>query len=94
MLPILPLLLRRHFGIAVRELWAAVGGPALVGAPYGALLIWWAANYPPDGWIALAMQMAISALIFAALCWGLLLAPDDRAMWKLRLRLASGSGAA
>jgi O-antigen/teichoic acid export membrane protein len=94
MLPILPLLLCRHFGIAVRELWAAVLGPAVVGAPYGALLIWWAAKYPPGGWIALAMQMASSALIFAGLCWMLLLAPDDRAMWKLRLRLAGGWGAA
>jgi O-antigen/teichoic acid export membrane protein len=92
-LPILPLLLQKHFGIGVRELWVAVGGPVLVGAPYGALLMWWAGNHPPGGWIALGMEMGISALVFAGLCWAVLLEPDDRAMWKLRMRLASGTGA-
>lgn len=88
-MPYLPVLLRRHFGVPVGALLAAVGLPLLFGLPYGVTVMWLAAHYPPRNWLSLASQMAACAAVFAAACWLLLLTPDDRANWKLRLRLAS-----
>jgi O-antigen/teichoic acid export membrane protein len=92
-MPILPLLLKKHFGISLRQLAIAATTPMLLAIPYAAAVFWIAQHFPPLGWLGLVLHMSLTACVFAAMCWLLLLSADDRARWKLRLRLASGARA-
>jgi O-antigen/teichoic acid export membrane protein len=89
-LPCMPVLLRRHFHVPPGRLIAALGVPLAIAAPYGAMLMWIASHCPPLSWLALAAHMSAAALTFALICWTTLLTQDDRARWKLRIRLATG----
>lgn len=83
----LPLLLRTTFGVEPRELVKAVGGPLLVGVPYAAALHWLAWSHPPTSWPALFAAMGLVVAGFLAIAWMLLLTPEDRHLWRHRVRL-------
>jgi hypothetical protein len=89
-MPLLPLLLRRHFAVPVGKLIAAIAMPMMLGVPYALIVIWIATHHAPTRWISLATHMAASAGVFGIACWMLLLSADERRMWKDRLRLAAG----
>jgi O-antigen/teichoic acid export membrane protein len=90
-LPVLPILLRKHFGIPTSTLVAAVAWPVLLSVPYGVAVMWFSVRYPPMNFAMLAIDMSAAAAVFAGVCWVVVLSPTDRANWKLRLRLAAGS---
>jgi O-antigen/teichoic acid export membrane protein len=82
---VVPVLLRRSFGVSVRELTRAVGGPLAWGVPYGSALWWLASAHRPWGWLGLAAETGLSALGFLVLAWFVLLNPTDRDLWRRRL---------
>lgn len=83
-----PLLLKRSFGVPVRELLGALFWPLVIGAPYAAVVWWIAHNNRPWGWLGLAVEMAATAGAFLLLIWFALLDRNDRQLWSARLRAA------
>jgi O-antigen/teichoic acid export membrane protein len=87
----LPVQLHRTFGISARKLVAAVAKPVVLGVPYVIGLWLFERTHHPSGWIALAGEMLLAALLYLALAWWLVLTPDDRKMWRERTGLWKSS---
>ncbi|WGV29008.1 lipopolysaccharide biosynthesis protein [Halotia branconii] len=87
----LPLLMREVFGTSLRQLFLAVAQPLTVSLPYS-LCIWWIAkNHTPWGWLGLATEMILTALIYFALTWLLVLNESERKQWGNRLKMLYSS---
>lgn len=84
---VFPLHLRRTFGFSVRKLFAAVVKPVALGVPYVVGLWLFERLHAPDNWFELGGEMLVSALLYLALAWLLVLTPDDREMWRARIGL-------
>src|SRR5262249_16001655 len=82
----LPWLLKRHFGISLRALASAVTAPLAFGLPFWVCIWWLAQAYPPRSWLELAMQMAVSGLLFLTLAWLVIFKAEERAVWIVRFR--------
>jgi O-antigen/teichoic acid export membrane protein len=82
----LPLALRKVFGTSIRSLFVAAARPLMWGFPYSALLYAWARGHTPRGWIGLAFEMGVAALVFLGLAYRAVLAPEDRDAWTNRIR--------
>lgn len=89
-LPAMAVMLRKHFEIPISALLRSVGAPLSLGMPYGVVVLWIGQRFPPSGWLSLALHMACAASFFAGLSWLVLLSPQDRGRWLVRLRLALG----
>lgn len=84
-----PLLLRRHFGVPVGALARAVLTPVAWGAPVTAALWWLArAHEPPAGWLGLGAEMAGGVIVLLTLWWFLALTEAERDGFRERLRFA------
>jgi O-antigen/teichoic acid export membrane protein len=81
----LPLELRRTFGIKISGLIKAVFAPLGLAIPYGTGLWFFARWHAPRGWLDLAGAMLVSALTYLGLAWYLVLAREDREVWRRRL---------
>jgi O-antigen/teichoic acid export membrane protein len=82
-----PMLLKRLLDVPLRPLVQTLVIPIAMGVPYG-VTIWWVAHtYPPHGWLDLAVKMSSSALLYLAVAWLAIFSSDERAVWRLRLRL-------
>lgn len=83
----IPWLFQRNFGIPIWSLLKSIGKPFLVGIPYG-LIVWYAArNHTPWGWLGLAAEMAVSAILYLVVAWLLVLERSERKAWNGRLRM-------
>jgi O-antigen/teichoic acid export membrane protein len=91
---LLPLLLRKVFGISLRQLFQALARPLLLGLPYAGCVWWLAGAEAPRGWIALACEMTAAGTIYLVLAWWVVLGRSERAFWRDRVRLVLGLRAA
>ncbi|MDM9383273.1 lipopolysaccharide biosynthesis protein [Chlorogloeopsis sp. ULAP01] len=83
----LPLLMRKVFGTSLKQLFFAVAKPLAVGIPYG-LVVWCIArSHTPLGWLGLAAEMAVSAILYLVMAWLLVLNQTERSQWNNRLRM-------
>ncbi|MBD2214885.1 lipopolysaccharide biosynthesis protein [Nostoc linckia FACHB-104] len=83
----LPLLMQEVFHTSLRQLFLAVAQPLAVGIPYG-LLIWWIAkSHSPWGWLGLALEMGLAAIIYVFIAWLLVLNEFERQHWSDRLKI-------
>ena len=81
----LPKLLREYFGTSLQSLAWAVFKPLAWGIP-GTIGLWYMAHWmPPRGWIVLALEMGISALLFLVFAARVFFGPKERALWRLRI---------
>lgn len=80
----LPVLLRRLFGIRIRELVERLVRTILLGVPYTLVLWLWTHAHTPRGWLGLAVEMALAAAGFLILSWWLLLGSAQRSLWRSR----------
>jgi O-antigen/teichoic acid export membrane protein len=83
----LPLRLQSLYGTPPRALWRAVAIPSGAGFAAAALLGTLTRFHEPKGWLALAAEMTLSALVMLALGLTVLLTSEDRALWRQRLAL-------
>jgi hypothetical protein len=83
---VLPALLRRVFGTPLGALAGAVGGPFLWGVVSTSGLYWLTRHHEPSGWFALGAEMSVAALASLAFSVAVLLTPEDRELWRRRLR--------
>jgi O-antigen/teichoic acid export membrane protein len=82
-----PVLLRNVFGTSLKQLFFAVAKPLAVGIPYG-LIVWYIArSHTPWGWLGLAAEMAVSAILYLVIAWLLVLNQTERSQWNNRLRM-------
>ncbi|HWE37783.1 MAG TPA: polysaccharide biosynthesis C-terminal domain-containing protein [Isosphaeraceae bacterium] len=103
---VLPARLRRDFGTRLAPLFRAVAIPSAWGVAYTLALRWVALHHDPAsffdrlgndharrlaGLAALAVEMALSALLFVVVVGQFLLGPEDRA--RLRRRFVGGRSA-
>ncbi len=82
-----PLYLRRAFGIPVSALARAALGPLAWGAPAALALRWLARTHQPAGWIALGAEMAGGALVLLAVWWRLALTEAERGEFRERWKV-------
>lgn len=83
----LPLLMRDVFGTSLKQLFLAVAKPLVFGVPYG-LGVWWIAkNHTPWGWLGLATEMALTAIIYLVIAWLFVLNQSERQQWSNRLNM-------
>jgi O-antigen/teichoic acid export membrane protein len=83
----LPLLMREVFGTSLRQLFWAVAQPLAVGIPYG-LVVWWIAkSHTPWGWLGIGAEMGLTALIYLAIAWLLVLNEYERKQWSDRFTM-------
>jgi O-antigen/teichoic acid export membrane protein len=83
----LPLLLRQVFGTSLRQLFLAVAKPLAVGIPYSFAVWWIARSHTPWGWLGLAAEMGLTALLYLVLAWLLVFNTSERAQWNSRLSM-------
>lgn len=83
----LPMLLKRLFQVPIRSLCMAVAVPAMMGLPYAFAVRWFAQGHPPQGWMALSLEMACSALAYLALAWAAIFNSQQRSLWIFRLQM-------
>lgn len=81
----MPWLLHTTFGTPPGPLAKALGVPLAVGVGAAWALRELVKLHPPTGWAGLTAGMSLSALVMLGLCVTLLLTPDDRALWRLRI---------
>jgi hypothetical protein len=79
-------MLHRAFGTPVGPLLRALVEPFAVGAVAAGALRGLTAVHEPAGWAALAAEMSLAALAMLAVSVALLLTPEDRELWRYRLR--------
>ena len=80
---------------AARARWRGPSAvPFAVGVVAAALLRALTRYHEPAGWAGLAAEMSPSALAMLAVSVTLLLTPEDRALWRLRLAAPPAAGAA
>jgi O-antigen/teichoic acid export membrane protein len=82
-----PMLLKRLLQVPMRPLLQAVAMPMAIGIPYAVTVWWFAHAHPPQGWFDLVVKMVGSALLYLAVAWAAIFTSDERAVWRLRLRL-------
>jgi hypothetical protein len=83
----LPMLLKRLFQVPIGSLCKAVVFPAMMGFPYALTVRWFAHAHPTQGWMALSLEMAGSALIYLALAWLAILNSQQRSLWISRFQM-------
>lgn len=83
----LPRQLRQVFGTSVRQLFRAVLKPLILGLPYVGAVGWVAKTHAPEGWLSLAIAMAVSVSLYLVLAWCLVLTPKERSQWRDRVTL-------
>lgn len=81
----MPRLLKQSFGTQPMQLYAAIVRPLLVGIPYCAIVVWISLHHVPMGWMGLAIEMLIAAVLHLVVSWYLVFSADDRALWQQRL---------
>lgn len=81
----MPRLLKQHFGTQPIQLYAAIVRPLFLGIVYGAIVVWISTHHAPLGWIDLAVEMLIAAVLYLVLSWYLVFNSHDRLMWQQRL---------
>lgn len=86
--------LRRNFGTPPGALLRAAGVPCLAGAAAAAGLGAWVRVHEPAGRWGLVAGMAAAGLAMLAFGVGFLLTPEDRRLWRLRLRALAPAGRA
>ena len=84
----LPRAMARRFGTRPAQLLGAVGTPALLAMPFGALTWWFSRTYGATDWIGIAYQMAAAAAVYLAFSWLLVFRRDERADLLSRFRMA------
>jgi hypothetical protein len=89
----MPLELNRVFGTPIGALARAVGVPFAVGAVAAGLLRALTRFHEPNGWAGLAAEMSLTALAMLVVGVTLLLTPEDRALWRIRLSALRPAGA-
>ena len=83
----LPWRLNRVFGTPLVPLAKALGVPFAVGAAAAwGLHTLVSGHQPPAGWLGLAAEMSLAALVLLVLSVVLLQTDDDRSLWRVRLR--------
>ncbi|MFO0951447.1 MAG: hypothetical protein U0835_09915 [Isosphaeraceae bacterium] len=82
----LPVLLRRVFETPTGPLLRAVGGPLAWGVLLSSALYSVTRWHQPDRWVLLAAEMSAAAVASLAFSAVFLLTPEDRDLWKRRLR--------
>ncbi len=82
----LPRALQRTFGVSAAELAKAAARPAVWGALYALALWWLAQRHHPYGWLGLAVEMSLAALVFLAVSARWFLTAEERTLWLARLR--------
>jgi len=91
-----PALLKAHFGISRRAIFAALANPWLVSGPV-IVAAWWAVrSYPtlqPGSWLELTVAVALMSTILSVLQWRLCFDIQCRQLWKQRLLTFSGMNA-
>ncbi|MFK0729851.1 MAG: polysaccharide biosynthesis C-terminal domain-containing protein [Gloeotrichia echinulata GP01] len=83
----LPLLMQEIFGTSLRQLFLAVAQPLTVGIPYGLVFWWIAKRHSPWGWLGLAVEMGLTAIIYVVIVWLLILNESERQNWSDRLKI-------
>ena len=78
--------LHRVLRLPWRDLLGPYVGATLLALPLGAAAWWLARLHTPRNWLALAAEMAATALVYLALWWQLLLPVKERQMWLSRAR--------
>ncbi len=81
----LPKLLQKTFGTSPTALALAIVRPLVVGVPYGALVVWFADQHTPFGWLGLATEMSAAAMLHGVLTVCFVLSATDRKQWKHRI---------
>jgi len=84
----MPRAMADRFGTSPAQLLSAVGIPALLAMPFGALTWWFSRTYGATDWIGLACQMATAAVTYLAFSWLLVFDRDERADLLNRFRMA------
>ncbi|MGA6974435.1 MAG: oligosaccharide flippase family protein [Candidatus Binatus sp.] len=84
----MPRAMAERFGTSPAQLLAAVGVPALLAIPFGALTWWFSTTYGATGWIGIAWQMSAAAGLYLALSWLIIFRRDERADLLNRFRTA------
>jgi len=91
----IPSLLRTHFGIRRRTMFAAMFNPWLLTGPLIGL-VWWAVhNHPilqPSNWIELAVGVSVLSVTLLLVQWRLCFDTEDRQLWKRRILDYAGIG--
>ena len=87
-------LMRRTFGIQPIHVLRAISGPLLLAIPFAAAVALVSRGFPPRGWPGLVLHLAGSALAFLITYMFLLMDAQERALWRMRLRLGMGKPAA
>ena len=88
-----PLLLKKVFGVSLRDLAAAVGGPLAAGVVFALGLAWLTQGHTPRGWAGLMIEMSLAAAVYLGIAATLIaLDEHERAIWRLRLRVIFGRG--
>jgi hypothetical protein len=82
----LPRALQQTFGTSAVALAKAAVLPALWGTFYAAVLWWLARRHQPYGWLGLAVEMSLAALLSLAVSARWFLTPEERTLWLARLR--------
>jgi O-antigen/teichoic acid export membrane protein len=90
----IPRLMTVMFGTSSIQLATAVGVPALLAIPCGALTWWVSRAYGPSGWFGIAYHMAAAATIYLALSWLLVLDRGERSDLMARFRTVLRADAA
>ncbi len=90
----LPWKLRRNFGTPPGALLRAAGVPCLAGAAAAAGLGAWVRGHEPAGRWGLVAGMSAAGLVMLALGVAFLLTPEDRRLWRQRLRALTPAGRA
>ncbi len=65
----MPRVLGRIFGRRLRSLWTPVLIHLIWGVPFGVVVWWMARNRAPVGWLMLAFESGLTALVGLSFCW-------------------------
>jgi O-antigen/teichoic acid export membrane protein len=78
-------LLRAEFGMSPGSVARSVAPALAWGLPFGLACRWMAASQDQLGWLGLIAQMGLASAGFLALGALVILSPEERATWRLRL---------
>lgn len=81
-----PVQMQQVFGTSRKALWTAIARPFCLAIFYTPSMLWIAQVYPPKGWIHLGISMLVTALLFIAIAWFTVLAPNEREQWNWQLK--------
>jgi hypothetical protein len=81
-----PLLLKQNFGTSLRLLFWAFIKPLCFGIPYMAGLWWLSRSFTPWGWLGLGLEISMSALLYLAIAWRMIIEPEERDRWYERIK--------